>query len=225
MTAIIKAVNVRVCSDQRRKLARTVGAAPTAHAHSLADELKDAKKRIVLMESDLEEAAETLPIREREAFDRGQSEGKRIARAANIDDNAKRLALIERALLEAHETFVASLNDKGRLALELAAAALNKVIGSTDDYHDLLARSIAHHVRTLSDETMICARVSSEDFSTDKAMAGLRERLPGHVRGRILAMPDLPTGTCLIQLESGEIDAGLHTQLAMLAKILDGQGG
>lgn len=225
MTAVIKAENVRVHPAQRQVLARTTGNVSAVDAHSLLDELADARQRIALLEADLQEAAERLPKREGEAFERGQSEGERKAQMAIVDDSAKCLALIERSLVEAHAAFVASLEDRGRLALDLAAAALNKVLGSAEDYDEVLRRSIAHQVRMLSAETLVCASVSSKDFATDQAMAGLRERLPDHIRGKILTLPDLPKGACLIQLESGEVDAGLRTLLTMLARALEGLRG
>jgi type III secretion protein L len=69
----------------------------------------------------------------------------------------------------------------------------------------------------LRSEAVLAVHVSSADFPDEAALAALPV---GPVR--VVALPELASGECRLDLVLGQIDIGPRTQWARLVEVLDG---
>ena len=104
------------------------------------------------------------------------------------------------------------------MAIEIARAAIHKVLGETTSRAALAEELVRNAVAQVASGTLVLARVSGEDFASEEELDTLAREL-GAVR--IVRDDTLASGGCEFDLTLGMIDASLDVQLAALDRELD----
>ncbi|XVN16179.1 FliH/SctL family protein [Pseudomonas corrugata] len=141
----------------------------------------------------------------KEASLRAALEAQRLQLAQLVEA----LGVQQQQLMAAMEPLV------GRLALTV----VTRLLGQHDDTHSL----VADLARRAIDEYKLAAplriRVARADYETLLRLAPDDALLPS-----FLVDPQACVGSCLIEFEGGQLDAGVHTQLSKAASVLAEQG-
>lgn len=147
------------------------------------------------------------------AFGDGRETGRYEAESLE----AERLEQLKVALREARSRFDDQLADDQDLGIEIALAALRRVMGDPAHYCDLVIATARHHAAALERTTVIQLAVSPVDFTDEAALAPLRAAL-GQIPIEI--DPDLPAGGCRFDLTLGQLDAQVPAQANKLEALL-----
>lgn len=169
--------------------------------------------------------ADTMAAAGREAVaahERGLQEGREQASTGFVLDQARQAELLASGIAEAMATFERELGRLDRLSLDIAEAAVTRVIGDPSHYRDLIGRTIAHHIGTLAADAALSIEVSQADFPHDDAMLAAVPELPAPSKAIIKLSSDLPAGTCRIALTLGALDIGMDTQGRRLGEVFSG---
>jgi flagellar assembly protein FliH len=194
--------------------AGTTTPAPSAEALRLIElegALREAGDRVRTLETAIEE-------REREAFERGRAVGEEAATSRlERDWNDQRDAFRD-ALAMCATQVDRRFTELEAFALDLAEAALARLVDDASQRRGLLATTIARHVGALAADTVIGIHVSPDDVP-DAAAIGAS--LPPALASRIRVTPGLDAGEVRIELLSGSLDIGLHSQASRIASTLE----
>lgn len=117
--------------------------------------------------------------------------------------------LLARTMQAATVSFAENIAQVELLALQLAKAALGRVIGDTDSRHVLLQQLIAFQIERFSQDQPTCLRVAQADFPDAAALARIASDWPDL---NLTIDSKLAPGECLISLELGEVEIGLPGQ-------------
>ncbi len=188
------------------------------------------QRRIAELEHRLEAAlSEAEDLRRRQArADDAIAQARREGHAGGLIEGgriaADRLAALEetvaQALAEAAAAFAGSLERLEAASGELAAIALERIVGDAGSRRTLILETVGRAVGRLSTEAVVALDVSGADFEDG---ARLSQAVPDGCAVRVLA--DLPSGACRLRLRMGEIDLDLDGQLARLRAVLVPDGG
>ena len=154
---------------------------------------------------------------ERAAYEKGLREGAEkttLELTQRWDRQADAIASAARAAQDSFDTRLAALET---LALDLAEAALGRVLGDTARHAGLLAQTIAHHLCGL-ERNVVRIAVSSRDFPDEGALDELAS-LPDALRRPIEVREHLPVGTCHVDLALGHADLSLPSQHERLTRM------
>src|SRR5690606_5299944 len=102
-------------------------------------------------------------------------------------------------------------------ALQLAQAALGRMIGDPAQRSALMADSIAYHLRRVRRDFVLAIRVSAEDFAAPE-LAALLEACPSIALETDSA---LASGECSASLRLGTLDLGLPGQWQRLCELFE----
>jgi flagellar biosynthesis/type III secretory pathway protein FliH len=174
--------------------------------------------RIEALEEQLRTQHERAKRQERDAFERGYKEGAEQAARELKQQWDNQVDAVARATRTAQDAFEARLATLETLALDLAEAALGRVLGDAARHAELLAQTIAHHLRGM-ERNVVRLLVSGHDFPSQEAL-DLLANLPERVRNSIEVRTDLPAGTCQVDLALGHVDLGLPSQRGRLSRTL-----
>lgn len=129
----------------------------------------------------------------------------------------ERIALLASSARDA----VAGLNEKlaadGDLAIEIGRAALAAVLGDENGYEGLVTATARKWTLALKASSIVTLRVSSHDFKGPGSVEALRNAAPGV---DISVDQDLPAGSCLFDLELGQVDVSIPGQAARADEFL-----
>jgi type III secretion protein L len=170
------------------------------------------------------EARRILAEANREAEDlreRAVAEARELREAAYQEGLETALAELNQALLEAHERRDAALAGAERDLLRLAVKLAEKIIGREIERDDAaLADIVSAALRHARQQESLTVRVNPADLPLVQAH---RERLDPSGRARFIDLvpdPRVGRGGCVIEGESGTVDARLDTQLRVLERAL-----
>jgi flagellar biosynthesis/type III secretory pathway protein FliH len=139
----------------------------------------------------------------------GVMEGCKRGMADAVSREEERLALLEKGLRDSLEQFAIKLFSERDIAIELATATLDAVLGDAGERSSLVAATASRWANELKGSGLLQVRVSAEDFSDDNSI----ERLCGLLgRVKVKADPSLTSGSCVLDLELGFVDASLDGQ-------------
>lgn len=159
---------------------------------------------------------EAEELRERAARD-----ARELREAAYEEGREAALAELNFILLEAHERRDAALSGAERDVLRLAVKLAEKIIGREVERDDAaLADIVSAALRHARQQESLTVRVNPADLPRVQAH---RERLDPSGRARfidLVADPRVGHGGCVIEGESGTVDARLDTQLRVLERAL-----
>lgn len=159
---------------------------------------------------------QAAPEKERAAYERGQKDGYAQGLAAAEDLQSERLS----TLTQTADAAIARLSEDWasleRLAGELTVAALDRILGDTARFAALSKSIIQAQLTALAHERVVQIEVSREDFADDEALSTL-----GAPRSlKLVALDNLPTGSCRVRLTLGAIDVGPVLQWSSLRPLL-----
>lgn len=169
----------------------------------VADGMAEAKSRVDAAIREAGEAAERDAARRRALAD-GAVEAKLAA-----------LARVQAELAGAAEARLAALESD---AVELAFAAVCRIVGDDAERHALVRDLVATALRGRGRGRLLRVRVAPADF------AALQSTAPTDPRGHeapVEWVADAALGSpgCIVESDSGELDARLETQLARLREL------
>ena len=152
---------------------------------------------------------------------RAEREARELREAAYQEGHEEALAEMNQALLEAHERRDTALAGAERDVLRLAVKLAEKIIGREIERDDAaLADIVSTALRHARQQESLTVRVNPADLPRVQAH---RDRLDPSGRARfidLVADPRVGTGGCVIEGESGTVDARLDTQLRVLERAL-----
>lgn len=160
--------------------------------------------------ADLKAEIESVRV---QAYEEGREAGRDEAESRE----AERLTKLAEALDTARQDFDERIAQEHDFGIEIALAALRKVLGNPAHYRDLVAATAQHHAAGLASSTVVKLSVSAADFPDGAALAPLQSSL-GQVR--IVADPAMPAGSCRFELTHGQLDAEIPAQAASLESLL-----
>jgi type III secretion protein L len=170
------------------------------------------------------EARRILADAQREAEElreRAAAEAREMREAAYREGLETALAELNDALLEAQERRDAALAGAERDLLRLAVKLAEKIIGREIGRDDAtLADIVSAALRNARQQESLTVRVNPSDLPRVQAH---RERLDPSGRARFIDLvpdPRVGQGGCVIEGESGTVDARLDTQLRVLERAL-----
>lgn len=184
-------------------------AAPVAQE----DERLVLARRIAELEQALQEAARKAENDIAGALEKGREEGR--ARAETRE--AERVALLEQALIDARAETLAKLDADRAIAVEIARAALAQILGDNSSFAALVSETAVRWKDRLAATAIHRLHVSREDFADDQALQRLQARMGALA---IDADNDLAPGSCIFELELGEVDASIPLQSARADELL-----
>jgi type III secretion protein L len=152
---------------------------------------------------------------------RAEREAEELREAAYQEGLEQALAELNLLLLEAHERRDAALSGAERDVLRLAVKLAEKIIGREIERDDAtLADIVSTALRHARQQESLTVRVNPADLPRVRAH---RDRLDPSGRARfidLVADPRVGHGGCVIEGESGTVDARLDTQLRVLERAL-----
>jgi flagellar biosynthesis/type III secretory pathway protein FliH len=205
--ALLPAQSTRIRGEDQDAAERKSGAEPDA-AH--AAERAELHSRI----DALEEALLAREAAVEAALEQGREDGRRAA----DELGAERLEALRDALAEASQDCLARLHGTGELAIEIARAAIYKILGEASPRAALVGEIVRNALAQVAGGAVVSARVSARDFASDEDLAALARELDAV---HIVRDDALPSGGCKLELTRGTIDASLDVQLASLDRKLD----
>ena len=156
-----------------------------------------------------------------ELRERAEHEARELREAAYQEGLESALSELNHILLEAHERRDAALSGAERDVLRLAVKLAEKIIGREVERDDAaLADIVSAALRHARQQEALTVRVNPADLPRVQAH---RERLDPSGRARfidLVADPRVGHGGCVIEGESGTVDARLDTQLRVLERAL-----
>ena len=166
------------------------------------------------------EASRLLAEAEREAArlrERAQQAASELRETAYQEGREAALAELNGLMLEAHERREAALTEVERDVLRLSIKVAEKIIGREIKAEpEVVADIVSTALRSVRQREMLVVRVHPADLPEIQSR---RERIDPAGRSRFLdfvADPRVGRGGCIIESESGTVNARLDTQLRVL---------
>lgn len=217
---VIKAGAVTI-SGQRRSTLREAAPAPapaTAAPDPQALRIAELEQALAAAQAQLSHQAQAAEARQTQAFERGRARGAEAGQAAAQQRYDERVQALTDAVAGAQQRFETQLAEVARdWSLQLAQAALARIVGDGALHADLIARTLAHHLSALSRDSVLAVEVSGADFpdADFPGQPALRAALSRHGAlppCRIDVDPDRAAGSCTIRLRLGRLELGLQSQ-------------
>ena len=156
-----------------------------------------------------------------ELRERAEREARELRETAYEEGREAALSELHQILLEAHERREGALAGAERDVLRLAVKLAEKIIGREIERDDVaLADIVSAALRHARQQESLTVRVNPADLPRVQAH---RDRLDPSGRARfidLVADPRVGPGGCVIEGESGTVDARLDTQLRVLERAL-----
>lgn len=200
---------------------------PAARERGAAEPQQAARRGAVVKRAVAEARAEARRIlaeANREADElrqRAKHEASELRAAAYEEGREAALAELNFILLEAHERRDSALAGAERDVLRLAVKLAEKIIGREIERDDAtLADIVSAALRHARQQESLTVRVNPADLP---GLQAHRDRLDPSGRARfidLVADPRVAHGGCVIEGESGTVDARLDTQLRVLERAL-----
>lgn len=184
-------------------------AAMMAQLASLRTERDLCAKRVKALEAEMIDA-----VRDAQAagLDLGRAEA-----ASRADEAVQHL---QQSLVGGLARLAADEASLETLAVEIARAALAKVLAEPADPARLVEAAIRRQLAHLNTEMLIRVEVAGADFPDPERLAQLAKEVGGG-RVQVLANRALPSGDCRLKLTLGEVEIGLPQQWRRLTAVLD----
>lgn len=105
------------------------------------------------------------------------------------------------------------------LSLDIASLTLERVLGKDEDRAQLLQQIVHQQMEQLSEATVLRLRLSEVDTRRFPDLLGtLQERYDG--RMTVCADSQLASGACVFELQLGQLDASIATQLELIRALI-----
>jgi flagellar biosynthesis/type III secretory pathway protein FliH len=212
MSGIIKSA---LAAERVRAVLNGEAAARPPAELEIDPDLADAQAEIACLSGLLR--ARDVEIEElKQAVDDARRSGEALGRTAGLAEGSQYAEQAIDALTEgvsrACDELGGDIESLERLALLVAQAALEQVLGPDADQKRLVAQIIARQVELLGAEAILMVEVPSKDFAHSD-LAGLRAPTGGI---EIKASDDIVKGGCRIKLRLGSLEVGPQQQWSAL---------
>ncbi len=187
--------------------------AETQDAASIVDEARRHADELVRVA-----AAQAATLRDN-ADEEGRAAGYRDGVAAARAELAEALALVQRVAREAKTIRDTLMQGAEREMIELVIEAVGRILGervATDP--DLVVHTVRRALDHAGSQNVVRVRIHPDDFQTLTVSVG--EQYGDTPPFELLSDSSVSVGGCVIDTDSGEIDARLDVQLEEIASIL-----
>ncbi len=200
--------------------------APPPQDDGTGDGIDDTRERYMqLLEARIAELEAALRDGESEredasadAFRRGHAEGREEGLAAAATREQERVEAVQDAVAKAVSTIDRKIDGERDLAIDIARAALDRILADPAMYHGLVAETARRHAAALQRGTILRLRVSPLDFPDASAL----EVLPRLSGGAVVeADPSIEAGSCIFDLTLGSLDASIPRQLIAIDEVFE----
>ncbi len=185
----------------------------TQDAASIVDEARQRADELVRT------AASQAATLRRNADQEGRTAGYQDGVAAARAELAEALALVQRVAREAKTIRDTLLNGAEREMIELVIEAIGRILGdrvATDP--DLVVHTVRRALEHAGSQNVVRVRIHTDDFQI--LTASIEEQYGATPPFQVLGDNSVSVGGCIIDTDSGEIDARLDVQLDEIASIL-----
>ena len=166
-------------------------------------------------------------VEAREAIARGRAEAEEWRRKAEEAYEERRRDGFAEGLAEGKaelaaqllETLTASVDQVAAMESQLVDVVIQslRAILGTFEREELVTRVVGNALRLVRDEKKILLRVAAADLNAVSArMEDIRLRYSGMGRVDVVADSALTPGGCILETETGVVDASLERQLAII---------
>lgn len=235
MSAVIKARQVDSVTNVTTFLTSVAGAARALNSGAEAHPeppVDPVLARLTTLETELAERELSIAGHEAglaSAYADGEAAGRIAAEDDFVEDRGEALNALKDALGSAKSELADALSALERLALLVAAEAVEKLLGDAAHYQETLARLISHQVSKIDAASIVSIDVSRDDFADTREVAAIKETI-GCVRDKLAVVDELAAGECRIKLAVGALDVGLGQQWGSIKTLLetlaaDGEAG
>ncbi len=162
-----------------------------------------------------ERVAQALQHASEEAADKAYQEG--FADGAKSVESQQQLVIkkLQDAISQSHSKLEEKLATLEQLALQLVQTMMERVLGADTNRAFVLQQIVQHQMSQLANGSVLRLRLSEQTLRDNPELdARLRDQHADQVQ--VLADHNLPKGGCVIDLNLGQIDAGIETQLGLL---------
>ena len=187
--------------DARAPEAAPAGQAFEREREALLARITDLERELADQKSDAEQRSSA-------AFEQGAE----AARSECVRSEAERIAALRDGIANARQMFSDRLKSLDSLAIDIARVALEKILGDTSRYADLVTSTIRNRVGMLASGAALEIRVAQADFADAAALDRLQAAIPAMPPIKLVADPALAEGACIVGLSLGRIDAGIPLQ-------------
>ncbi len=177
-----------------------------SHILTAASENDRKDKIIDELEKRLAENEENSAQALKNAIESGRKEGLKEAERQELEY----LNALESSLERIRNQFEQTLAEHSALGIDIAQAAIRKVLGDKTQYPDQVEAIALHWVSKLSDAGIMQVKVSEADFVDPGKLQGLADKLR---QTQIIADPELDRGSCIFDMKMGGMDASINRQL------------
>lgn len=148
-------------------------------------------------------------VRIKAAHEDGTREGYKTGIADSARRDQERLELLGETIRESLRIFSARLLQERDIAIELAVATVDTVLGNSVRLDHLVTATATKWAEDLGRSGLVRVRVSAEDFPDEDAIVSLNRTLEAV---EVVIDGSLGTGSCFLDLELGYVDASLPVQ-------------
>ncbi|EDT38685.1 hypothetical protein [Burkholderia ambifaria] len=220
MSRLLKAHRVRL-EGGRKRLAAAVASEPRpdiAPSAAPLDRHAAEIEALTVRLAEFDAKCAALEDEREAAYRRGVDDGRRAADASAKRDDDARVAALSRGVQHAQASLQTRFASLESLALDIAQAALERMLGATEHYPALVAQTIRHHVAQMEASVVLTIDVSRADFPDDHALRPISAAAPESV---VNAHPHLPAGACRFGLAPGRAELDLPRQCDRLMAVLN----
>jgi flagellar assembly protein FliH len=185
---------------------------------------KDQESRLQTAEEQAESLVRQAKVEaseiEKQAYERGFSEGEKAGRELGEKALEALLKQYAKTLEELNnlrkEIFAASEGEVVRLALEIARKVIRREVSADEE---LVLTLVKVALSRLADQTVMTVRVNPADYQTIQRHHHAHSSSSSLAEGvKLVDDPSVSRGGCLIETESGIIDARIEEQLREIEK-------
>jgi type III secretion protein L len=149
-------------------------------------------------------------------IERAKLEAEDIRRQGLEEGRVEGKAEIAMQMLETVTASVEQLAGVESSLIDVVMRSLRTILGKFDQ-EDLVAQVVGHALRLVRDEKRILLRVAASDADAVQArLADIVRQYSGMGRVDVVSDAAISPGGCVLETESGVIDATLDRQLAMI---------
>ncbi|MGH8080800.1 MAG: hypothetical protein ACREP7_09500 [Lysobacter sp.] len=213
MSGLIKAGTVLVSGERRSTLLAIAASETPVAVDTQALRIAELEKALSEANARLTALGKSADTREQQALERGRKEGEQTGQEQAQQRHDDQLQALVEGIAAAREQFDQHLIAAAQtVSIDLAQAALGRVIGDSAHYAELIARTVAHHLRSLAHDSVLAIEVASVDFPDEAALRAAfaeHDAMPSY---RVSAEAGRAAGSCIVKLKLGRLDLSLGSQ-------------
>lgn len=182
----------------------------------LESEKQSLEAQLQTQETELDLARRQLDEAAQAEESRGYRNGYERGTAAAAKEYQEKSAALDQAMSLFEDTLSGEVKQVDRYAVELAFAALARVVGDQHANAEFSRVVIEDALEAVRGASTVVVRVSQSDFDALQSVQGDLASAGKFRDLELVADPRVSVGGCLIETDNGSWDARLETQLARL---------